>query len=111
MWKYLGSHGSIAIGVSALILLLSLIILLMFTPLQITLVPRLLPLSPRVKEPEKRPLKIREMLRACGQLAERQRTKQKEKTAYLIPKKQPSKRNKTNGQEIKRVPISTIENS
>jgi len=60
MWKYLGTHGSIAIGVSALILLSSLIILLMFTPLQITLVPRLLPLSPRVKEPEKRPLKIRE---------------------------------------------------
>ena len=60
MWKYLSTHGSIAIGVSVLILLLSLIILLMFTPLQITLVPRLLPLSPRVKEPEKRPLKIRE---------------------------------------------------
>jgi len=60
MWKYLSTHGSIAIGVSALILLSSLIILLMFTPLQITLVPRLLPLSPRVKEPEKRPLKNRE---------------------------------------------------
>ena len=60
MWKYLSSHGSTVIGASVLILLLSLIILLMFTPLQITLVPRLLPLSPRVKEPEKRPLKIRE---------------------------------------------------
>lgn len=60
MWKYLSSRGSTVIGVSVLILLLSLIILLMFTPLQITLVPRLLPLSPRVKEPEKRPLKIRE---------------------------------------------------
>ena len=60
MWKYLSSHGSTVIGVSALILLSSLIILLMFTPLQITLVPRLLPLSPKVKEPEKRPLKIRE---------------------------------------------------
>ena len=60
MWKYLSSHGSTVIGVSALILLSSLIILLMFTPLQITLVPRLLPLSPRVNEPEKRPLKIRE---------------------------------------------------
>ena len=60
MWKYLGSHGSTVIGASVLILLLSLIILLMFTPLQITLVPRLLPLSPKVKEPEKRPLKIRE---------------------------------------------------
>jgi len=60
MWKYLSSHGSTVIGASVLILLSSLIILLMFTPLQITLVPRLLPLSPRVKEPEKRPLKIRE---------------------------------------------------
>jgi len=60
MWKYLSSHGSTVIGASVLILLLLLIILLMFTPLQITLVPRLLPLSPRVKEPEKRPLKIRE---------------------------------------------------
>lgn len=60
MWKYLGSHGSTVIGVSVLILLLSLIILLMFTPLQITLVPRLLPLSPRAKEQDKRPLKIRE---------------------------------------------------
>ena len=60
MWKYLSSRGSTVIGVSVLILLLSLIILLMFTPLQITLVPRLLPLSPRVKEPEKRPLKMRE---------------------------------------------------
>lgn len=60
MWKYLSTRGSIVIGVSALILLSSLIILLMFTPLQITLVPRLLPLSPRAKEPEKRPLKIRE---------------------------------------------------
>ena len=60
MWKYLSSHGSTVIGASVLILLLSLIILLMFTPLQITLVPRLLPLSPRVNEPEKRPLKIRE---------------------------------------------------
>ena len=60
MWKYLSSRGSTVIGVSVLILLLLLIILLMFTPLQITLAPRLLPLSPRVKEPEKRPLKIRE---------------------------------------------------
>jgi hypothetical protein len=60
MWKYLSTHGSIVIGASALILLSSLIILLMFTPLQITLVPRLLPLSPKAKEPEKRPLKIRE---------------------------------------------------
>lgn len=60
MWKYLSSHGSTVIGVSVLILLSSLIILLMCIPLQITLAPRLLPLSPRVKEPEKRPLKIRE---------------------------------------------------
>ena len=60
MWKYLSSHGSTVIGASVLILLSFLIILLMFTPLQITLVPRLLPLSPRVNEPEKRPLKIRE---------------------------------------------------
>jgi hypothetical protein len=60
VWKYLNSHGSTAIGVSVLILLSFLIILLMCFPLQITLVPRLLPLSPRVKEPEKRPLKIRE---------------------------------------------------
>jgi len=60
MWKYLNSPGSTAIVAGALILLSSLIMLLMFTPLQITLVPRLLPLSPRVKEPEKRPLKIRE---------------------------------------------------
>lgn len=60
MWKYLNSHGSTVIGVSVLILLSFLITLLMFTPLQITLAPKLLPLSPRVKEPEKRPLKIRE---------------------------------------------------
>ena len=60
MWKFLNSHGSTVIGVSVLILLSFLITLLMFTPLQITLVPRLLPLSPRAKEPEKRPLKIRE---------------------------------------------------
>ena len=60
MWKYLGLTGITVIVAGALIFLLSIIILLMFTPLQITLVPRLLPLSPRAKEPEKRPLKIRE---------------------------------------------------
>ena len=60
MWKYLSLTGITAIVAGASIFLSLVIVLLMFIPLQITLVPKLLPLSPRVKEPEKRPLKIRE---------------------------------------------------
>lgn len=60
MWKYLGSLGTIATVVGALIFLLSITTLSMFSPLRGRIVPKLLPSLPSPNEKDKKRLPIRD---------------------------------------------------
>lgn len=60
MWKYLSLAGFTAIGVGALIFLLLMVALSMFFPSRGRLVPKLLPSLPKVIEPDKKRLPIRD---------------------------------------------------
>lgn len=79
MWKYLGSIGIIATVAGALIFLLLITTLLMFFPFRGRLVPKLLPSLPKVIEPDKKRLPIREYgpgLWATGGTAEDKHNKE-----------------------------------
>ena len=60
MWKYLGSAGTTAIVVGALIFLFMMYSLSMFFPFRSRVVPKLLPSLPSPNDKEKRPLRIKE---------------------------------------------------
>lgn len=60
MWKYLGSVGITAIVVGALTFWLMMYSLSMFFPFRSQVVPKLLPLLPKQKDQDKKPLKIKE---------------------------------------------------
>ena len=60
MWKYLGSLGIIVTVAGALIFLLLMLTLSMFFPFRGRLVPKLLPSSPKVIEPDKKRFPIRD---------------------------------------------------
>lgn len=60
MWKYLGSLGIIATVAGALIFLLLMLTLSMFFPFRGRHVPKLLPSLPKVIEPDKKRLPLKE---------------------------------------------------
>jgi hypothetical protein len=60
VWKYLGSAGTTAIVVGALIFLFMMYSLSMFFPFRSRVVPKLLPSLPSPNDKEKRPLRIKE---------------------------------------------------
>lgn len=73
MWKYLSFAGIIVIVVGALIFSLMMVSLSMYFPFRGRVVPKLLPSLPKVIEPEKKRLPIREYgpgLWATGGIAE-----------------------------------------
>lgn len=60
MWKYLGFVGITVIGAGALIFSLMMVSLSMFFPFRGRVVPKLLPSLPKVIEPDRKRLPIRE---------------------------------------------------